>query len=85
MPIYPGVCQKVLNPTHLCTPFPPLHIALSQLIVLGFARFLQHTAIIVLFCGMFFTIEIEKSLMLPCLKLRMKGISLRGRYRTLRT
>ena len=47
--------------------------------------FSHHTLIIVLFCGMFFTIEIEKSLTLPCFKLHMTGISLRSRCRALWT
>ena len=47
--------------------------------------FSQQILIIVLFCEVFFTIEIEKSITLPCMKLRMTGISLRVWCRTLRT
>ena len=39
MSIYSCVCQKIQKPKHLCMPFSPLHIALSQLSVLGFACF----------------------------------------------
>ena len=40
--------------------------------------FLQHTIRIVLFWGMFLTQEIEKSLMLSCIKLCVTCVSLRG-------
>ena len=53
MPIYSCVCQKILK--HLCWPFSPLHI-------FGFHYFLQHATIIVLLCGMSFTLEIKKTL-----------------------
>ena len=42
---------------HLCTPFSPLHIAPFQMSVLGFAWFLQLTAIFALFWGMFSMLE----------------------------
>ena len=83
--IYFCVRQKILKPMHLCRPFFPLHIAFCQLSVLGFHCFLQQTTIIVLFSGMFFTLKIKKSLMLPCIKLPVTGTLLSGGCRTLRT
>ena len=52
---------------------------------LAFFVFLQRTARIVLFCGIFFTLEIEKSLTLNCIKLCVAVISLRDGCRTLQT
>ena len=42
--IYSCVRQKIQKPKHLCMPFSLLHIALSQLSVLGFACFFHITS-----------------------------------------
>ena len=74
---------KNIKPAHLCMPFSSLHIALCQLSVLAFPYFFKHTIRIVLFCGMFSSLEIEKSLTLTCIKLCVTGIWLRGGCKTL--
>ena len=85
MPIYSCVCQKILKPTHLCMLFSPLHIALSLLSVLGFACFFTtHYNNCFVLWNVFHNRD-RKIPYLPCIKLRMKGISLRAQCRTLRT
>ena len=73
--------KKSMHPTNLCTPFSPLHIALCQLSVLGFPCFFttHHKNCFALF----FTLEIEKSLTLTCIRLCVTGISVRDGCRTL--
>ena len=61
-------------------------VFLCQLSALGFPCFFTtHHNIFFLFWGMFFTIEIEESLTLPWIRLRMTVISFRGGCRTLPT
>ena len=65
--------------------FPHCILLFLNQVSLVLLAFSQHTPIIILICGMFFMIEIEKPLTLPCIKLSMTGISLRGQCRTLGT
>ena len=76
------VHQKFLKGTHLCTLFSPVLITLSQLSALDFPCFFT-THHNILFSGMFFTKETENSLQLPCIRLSVTVILLRGGCRTL--
>ena len=83
MPIYSCVHQKIIKLVHLCAPhWISLFVNWVSLV---FLVFLQHTAIVVLFCQMFFTLGTKKSFTLPCIRLRVTGLLFRGVYRTLWT
>ena len=76
MPIYYCVCQKNEKANHLYLCLLPhcilLFLSRVCLVLLGF--FSQLTLIIVLFCGMFITIEIEKSLVELCKHMRCRSL-----------
>ena len=83
--LFVSLHQKFLKPTHICILFSPLHIALCQLSALGFPCIFFRKHHNILLYGMFFMIEIEKSLMLLCIRLGMTVIPLRGGFRILPT
>ena len=68
------------------TPKKSMHCILLFVnwVSLAFLVFLKHITRIVLLCGMLFTLEIEKSLTLSCIRLCVTGISDRDGCRTLR-
>ena len=79
------VCTKNSKAYVFMQAFSPIAYRFLSTECPWFSLFFTTHHVIVLLCGMFFTLEIKKSLMLPCIKIRVTGILLRGGCRTLQT